>query len=252
MLIFLTMLLLGALIGFVGAGGAGVVIAMLTLVFSIPIHTAIGTSLGAMAFTTFSGALSHFLERNVILKLGGLMGAGGAFGSFLGAKLSSLLPGALLSSMTGSMLFISSLLVDLRIFHSNLPIFTFTEKKPSVSEIRFCLKALWIGLVNGLISGVFGIGAGVFIQLSLLLFFNMPIYQSIGTTMLVILPIAVSGGFGYFMGGHLDTVLFVKVLLGLATGSYCGAKLTRLAPPLLLKTTMVLLPALGGLSLIFL
>lgn len=56
MYIILTMLLLGILLGFVGAGGAGFVIALLTLIFDIPIHTALGTSLAAMAFTTLSGA----------------------------------------------------------------------------------------------------------------------------------------------------------------------------------------------------
>ncbi len=38
------MLVLGIILGFVGAGGAGVIIAVLT-VFNVPIHYAIGTSL---------------------------------------------------------------------------------------------------------------------------------------------------------------------------------------------------------------
>ena len=56
MLILLSMFGLGLAIGFVGAGGAGLVIAVLTVVFGIPIHTALGTSLGAMIFTTMSGS----------------------------------------------------------------------------------------------------------------------------------------------------------------------------------------------------
>ena len=39
-MIFFSMLILGALIGFVGAGGAGVVITLLTVGFDVPIHTA--------------------------------------------------------------------------------------------------------------------------------------------------------------------------------------------------------------------
>lgn len=41
-MIFLSMLLLGTLIGFVGAGGAGVTITLLTVGFNIPIHIALG------------------------------------------------------------------------------------------------------------------------------------------------------------------------------------------------------------------
>lgn len=59
MLVFAAMLLLGAVIGFVGAGGAGVMITLLTVGFDVPIHTALGTSLAAMAFTTLSGSYSH-------------------------------------------------------------------------------------------------------------------------------------------------------------------------------------------------
>ena len=45
--IIITMLVMGILLGFVGAGGAGFIIAILTLVFHIPIHVALATSLTA-------------------------------------------------------------------------------------------------------------------------------------------------------------------------------------------------------------
>ncbi len=54
------MVALGTLLGFVGAGGAGFIIAILTLVFKVPIYQALGTSLTAMIFTSLSGAYSHF------------------------------------------------------------------------------------------------------------------------------------------------------------------------------------------------
>ena len=90
MLVFLTMLAMGGLIGFVGAGGAGVVIAVLTLVFGIPIHTAVGTSLAAMIFTTLAGAFSHFREGNLNVKVGATVGIAGAAGAFIGSKISTL------------------------------------------------------------------------------------------------------------------------------------------------------------------
>ena len=54
--------------------GAGFIIAILTLVFHIPIHVALATSLTAMAFTTLSGVISHYREGNVVLTIGGLLG----------------------------------------------------------------------------------------------------------------------------------------------------------------------------------
>ena len=60
MLVFAAMLLLGILLGFVGAGGAGVMITMLSVGFDIPMQVALGTSLAAMTFTSLSGSVSHF------------------------------------------------------------------------------------------------------------------------------------------------------------------------------------------------
>ena len=69
-------------------------------------------------------------------------------------------------------------------------------------------------------SGAFGIGATAFIQISLMLFFGVSLYHAIGTTMLVILPISVSGGLGYLVNGHLDFYIFLQTLGGLTIGAY--------------------------------
>ena len=105
-------------------------------------------------------------------------------------------------------------------------------------------------MFNGLVSGACGVGATPFIQLTLLIIFNVPLYQTVGTTMLVILPIAALGSLGFLAAGHLDAVLFMQVLAGQIIGAYVGAKFTRMAPQLLLKCCMVALPALGGIILL--
>ena len=108
MLIFLAMLLLGGIVGFVGAGGAGVTIALLTAFFGVPVHTALGTSLAGMMFTTLSGSVSHFREGNVLLRLGASIGLFGAVGAFAGASFSSGLDGDTLRPFTGVVLLLSS------------------------------------------------------------------------------------------------------------------------------------------------
>ena len=244
MFVFTAMLLLGAVIGFVGAGGAGVMITLLTVGFDVPIHTALGTSLAAMAFTTLSGSYSHFREGNVLRRLGLAMGLFGAVGAFCGALISSSLDTAVLTPLTAAALLLSALLLYLRIFHPHSPLFRQRFLTPRGG--RFWLLAGLTGLINGLISGACGVGAASFIQLSLLLVFNAPLYQTVGTTMLIILPIAVLGGAGFLSAGHLEPLLFVQVLLGQTIGAFFGAKLTRLAPQILLKIAMVALPAFGG------
>lgn len=250
MLILFAMFLLGGLLGFVGAGGAGVVIAVLTTVFGIPIHLALGTSLGAMAFTTLSGAFSHFREGNVLPRIGWSVGAFGAIGAFWGAKISAALPAGEMHWLTAGMLFFSAGLIYLKVFHPNTGIFSYTKDRTLEQGARFWVTACVVGIGTGLLSGTFGVGATPFIQLCLLIFFGMSLHQSVGTTMLVILPIAVMGGFGYMTSGFLDFHLFWEVVLGLMGGAYIGAKFTKRLRLIVLKTTMVIIPIVGGVLLI--
>lgn len=251
MLVSIAMFVLGLVLGFVGAGGAGVVIAVLTIVFGVPIHTALGTSLSAMVFTTLSGAYSHFREGNVVLKSGAAVGMFGAVGAFIGANIAALLPASHLTWLTAGMLFLSALLLVLRLFFSSKGAFANTENKPVPGKLQFWLAAGGLGIVTGLLSGTFGIGATPFIQLGLLIFFSMSLQQSAGTTMLVILPIALLGGIGYLTTGYLDVGLFIHVTIGLMTGAYIGAKFTKRLPPVILKIAMVTVPAIGGMLLLF-
>ncbi|MBS4175383.1 sulfite exporter TauE/SafE family protein [Bacillus sp. FJAT-49736] len=246
MAIILTMFALGAILGFIGAGGSGFIIAILTLVFNIPIHTALGTSLTAMAFTSLSGAFSHYREGNIAVKAGIVVGLFGAGGSFVGSKIAALIPTDYMHLFTAGMLFLSALLLVVRLF--------LLKEKASTDTVGrinavFVLKAAILGIVVGILSGTFGIGSTPFIQLGLLTFLGLTLRQSVGTTMLVIVPIAIGGGIGFTSEGYLDIVLLFQVLIGTMLGAYIGAKFTNLVPKAVLKTAMILTPAVSALIL---
>lgn len=250
MLIILVMFIMGLMLGFVGAGGAGVVISVLSVVFGIPLHTALGTSLGAMVFTTVSGTYSHYREDNVVVKCGVAVGIFGAAGSFGGAKLAGLLPAGDLKWLTAGMLFVSASLLAIKVYFPEW-INSFAKGVSTPTGTKYWVAAGGVGIVSGIMSGTFGIGGMPFILIGLLTVFNMPVHQAAGTTMLISLPIALFGGIGYLIDGHLDFSLLSKVVAGLMTGTYIGAKFTRRLPPVILKTTMVTIPVIGGLLLLF-
>lgn len=85
--------------------------------FGIPIHVSLGTSLSAMAFTTLSGAYSHYREGNVVLKSGIAVRFFGAFGAFAGAKISAAIQGRRCIFTTGAILYITAVLVYLKVFY---------------------------------------------------------------------------------------------------------------------------------------
>ena len=80
--------------------------------------------------------------------------------------------------------------------------------------------------------------------------FGVPLLQTVGTCMMVIIPISAAGGLGYLLSGHLEPVLFLETLLGLMVGAWFGAKATHLAPLPLLKFCIVGMSAAGGVILL--
>jgi uncharacterized membrane protein YfcA len=247
--VIFVMLVMGALLGFVGAGGAGLIIAILTIAFHVPIITALGTSLAAMAFTSLSGAYSHYREGNINVKVGVMVGITGAIGSFIGSKVAVHIPGNNLHFLTSGMLFLSALLLLVRLYLYKESANKETKLHASIN--MFVPKAILLGLVTGVFSGTFGIGSAPFIQLGLLMVMGLTIQQAVGTTMLVILPIAIGGGTGFLTEGHVDIILLLQVLIGTMAGAFIGAKFTNLLPKVVLKTAMVMIPMFAALLLVF-
>ncbi|MCM3568646.1 sulfite exporter TauE/SafE family protein [Neobacillus mesonae] len=241
MAITLTMFVMGILLGFIGAGGSGFIIAILTVVFGVPIHTALGTALAAMVFTTLSGTYSHFRQGNISVKTGVIVGAFGSICSYIGSKLSGMIPVHSLHWLTAAMLFLSAVILVVRLFIFQKPMVKRNLEKSGLNW-DFVRNAAIVGIITGLMSGTFGIGAAPFIQIGLLVIMGLSIKQSVGTTMLVILPIAVAGGVGYYFQGFLDFKLLFEVVAGTMIGSYAGAKFTSLAPQPVLKGAMVITP----------
>jgi len=249
-MLFLAMLILGAVIGFVGGGGAGVTIALLTVGFDVPTHTALAVALAAMSFTMLSGTVSHLREGNVMVKTGAILGAGGLAGAFFGAEFSSALKGELLHYMTAIMLLLSALAIYVKLYHENFLNRYFPVRKEPLAGRKLYVYGIICGAVNGFISGAFGIGAAMFIQLTLMFVFGVPVFQAIGTCMMIVLPISISGSLAYLFNGYLDWKIFVQTMLGLTAGAFIGAKFTRVAPRSLLRAMMVALPAWGALSML--
>lgn len=250
-MIFLAMLILGTIVGFVGAGGAGVTIALLVVGFHVPMHAALAVALASMIFTTLSGAYSHFREGEVVVKTGAVLGVGGMLGSFAGANVSLMLDAELVRYMTSYIMLLSAVLLYLKVYQSDWLNSLFHFPDHLLEGKKLYIYGMLAGTINGFISGAFGIGAAAFIQLTLLIIFGVPLIQAIGTCMMVILPISVAGGLGYLLQGQLDLSIFLQTLAGQFIGAYLGAKLTHLAPRPVLKFSIVAMSTAGGVILLF-
>lgn len=94
--------------------------------------------------------------------------------------------------------------------------------------------ATLIGLVSGIVSGMFGVGGGVVMVPAMLYFLTPPIRdikQAIGTSLAVIIPTAIMGVLKHHDADPARSNVMWKVALALAPtailGSYIGAWLAR-------------------------
>jgi len=92
-------LVVGAFSGFFGLGGGVIMIPVLTEIFKMEPHKALGTSLAIMVPTALIGTLRHAHYGNTDIKVAVIMWCGSLLGAFLGATLVSQMPGGLVKKL---------------------------------------------------------------------------------------------------------------------------------------------------------
>lgn len=99
-----------------------------------------------------------------------------------------------------------------------------------------------IGLVAGILAGVFGIGGGVVIVPALVLFANMTQRNATGTSLgALLLPAGALGAYAYWRSGNLDVRAALWMALGILVGGYCGAVLAQHVSESILKRAFAML-----------
>jgi uncharacterized membrane protein YfcA len=245
-----TTLAVGVVLGFIGAGGAGVLVALLTTAFGLNIHTAIGTALAAMCFLTISGAISHAREGNVAPRVAIIVGLSGMIGAAVGAQFSTGIPEDILQIIAGLALWVLAFLVWLR---SRLhPVDGAGDPKLVGRDRRDAAASMGIGVTGGVASAFFGIGMTPYIQLGLLTALKLPLRITIGTTMTALVFISAGGATSLAESGNISVKHLIGSVIGLSIGSFFGARLTRRLSPGILRRTITFVPVVAGAMLLFL
>jgi uncharacterized membrane protein YfcA len=95
---------------------------------------------------------------------------------------------------------------------------------------------LLIGLVSGVLSGVFGIGGGVVIVPALIFIAGFAPIVATGTSLgALLLPVGALGAYEYYRKGNLQISASLWIALGLFVGAWVGARLAQHLSPLQLR-----------------
>ncbi len=93
------------------------------------------------------------------------------------------------------------------------------------------MEFIAIGVIAGLLSGLFGIGGGVVIVPGLMLVAGMKPETAIGTSLAsLLLPVGVLGAWYYYRHGCVEVYPALWIALGLALGAWLGAHLALRLP----------------------
>ena len=233
-----------------GAGGAGLTVALLTSVFDLPVHQAIGTALSAMCVVTVAGAYSHYREGNVAPRVVMVVGIARMIGAVGGANLGQVGPEATLKLAAGLALWALAALVWVRTRYADLVVEAAADLRQSANHQL--VASMGLGVTGGAASAFLGVGMAPLLQLGLLALLKLPLRETVGTTMMTLVFISLSGSISLALHGEVSVPHLVGTTVGLASGSFFGARYTRRASPRVLRFAVVATPFIAGAMLIVL
>lgn len=101
-------------------------------------------------------------------------------------------------------------------------------------------KKLVIGILAGIISGLFSTGGGMILVPAFIYLLNMKDTNARGTSVFCILPMVITSSFFYYRGNFIDWRVAFLCAIGGAIGGYIGAKLLKKLPEQVLKITFTI------------
>ncbi|WP_136055216.1 sulfite exporter TauE/SafE family protein [Microbacterium sp. K24] len=215
-------LLAGLLSGLFGVGGGTVIVPLLVLFLHFNQRLGAGTSLAAIVPTATVGVISYAIHGSVAWVPGLILAAGSVVGAQIGTRL---LPRV--SQTVLRWLFVGFLVVVI------VSLFLVIPSRDAEFEVQLLngLALVATGVVTGILAGLIGVGGGVIVVPVLMLAFGTSDLIAKGTSLLMMIPTAISGTIGNLRNHNVDLVAAAIVGVSACTTTALGAWLATLIDP---------------------
>lgn len=266
---FTTVIFAGSLLaGFLGAltglGGGAVVIPLLTVIFHVDIHYALGAALVSVIATSSGAAAAYVREGYSNIRVGMFLEMATTAGALAGATLVLYLHASAIAVIFGFVL-ICSALVSLHERSSSKPDqgpdpiatwlhldSTYPTSSGLVSyHVRGVPMGFLLMVVAGVLSGLLGIGSGALKVIAMDKAMKLPFKVSTTTSNFMIGVTAAAGAGIYLSRGYVDPGLAMPVMLGVLAGSLIGARALAGAKVGLLRIVFAVLIAAIAIEMIY-
>ncbi len=241
---------LGALVGFslglTGGGGAIFAVPILVYGLGVPARDAVGISLLTVGSTALVGFVQRARRGMVEFPTGLLFALAGMVGAPIGSRLADFIPESLLLTIFAGLMVLIAARMWLKAHDKSakLPIFDNDNDGPTCrrdpeGQLRLtsqCALLLGVvGLSTGVLTGMFGVGGGFIIVPALVSFACMGLQRAIGTSLLIITLVSLSGTASHIVAGkELSLQTAGLFTAGSVVGLFIGSWLAqRMAGPAL-------------------
>ncbi|WP_373533246.1 sulfite exporter TauE/SafE family protein [Vampirovibrio sp.] len=241
-------LMIGAVLGLLGGGGALISIPILLYVFHFSFAMAVGTSLLLVLVGALPSLVLYAIKRQVDWQSAFWMGASGSLGAAVGSQFSASVPPGVLLYLLIALILISVwrlLQPGISASSATLP------DGPMPPTVLQRLALVGTGLAIGVLTGLVGVGGGFLIVPALIMVRQLEPRKAIATSLLIITINASAGMLGYWQQLPL-TQPVVGVLIGATLlGSLLGFQLSFKISQAKLKQGFALLLLLIAVLLFF-
>ena len=101
-------------------------------------------------------------------------------------------------------------------------------------------KKITIGLIAGVVSGLFAAGGGMIVVPALIHLFKLEDSKARATSVFAILPMVIASGIFYYKNDYIDWNLGIKCAIGGIIGGVIGAKLLKKMPTKVLRILFII------------
>ena len=213
----------GTLSGLLGVGGGIVIVPALVLLAGYNQRLAAGTSLAAIVPTATVGVISYATSGAVLWLPALVLAAAAVVGAQIGTSLAPRIPQRILQ--WGFVVFLVAVIVSL---------FLVIPSRDGVFEITVVsgIGLVVLGMITGTLSGLLGVGGGIIVVPMLVLLFGVSDLAAKGTSLLMMIPTALSGTVGNLRNKNVDIVAALLIGGAACTTTALGAWLSKSIDPM--------------------
>lgn len=122
-----------------------------------------------------------------------------------------------------------------------------TDRGDGMSEK---VKFSGVGFFVGILSGLLGVGGGIFIVPILVAYFGLTQHIAQATSMAIVVPTSLVSSLIYGFHGNMDIPLALNLIVGSICGASIGARVMKKIPAVRLKQLFGILLMLVGLRMV--